>query len=141
MLKVNFTIEGKTADEAKFGTHEKFLDWLKTTLDTGQVTINFMKEYDYKFNISEIHGAIVDKFYIRNKENTELCALDNHPASNTGLPLVFNTEEEAQHYLMMVDDINDTAEIVPTHITFFDNGGALYEESPDGISVFGFGED
>lgn len=95
------------------------------------------KKIRYKFKISELHGMIKDKFYIVNKNDENLCTLDVHPGSNTGLPMVFNTEEEAEHYLSCVEDMSD-AIIKPTMIHFFDNGAALYEEDENGMHIFSF---
>lgn len=94
----------------------------------------------YKFKITEQHGMVEGKFFIKNRNNPSLCMLDNHPATNTGLPVVFDTEEEAQHYLSLVEDAED-AVITPTQVHFFDHGYALYKEDPDGINIFGFGGD
>lgn len=97
-----------------------------------------MEGKNYKFRITEQHGMTVkDKFFLLNKNNNSLCVLDDHPGSNTGLPIVFNTTEEAEHYLMMV---KNTSDVVITKIDFcyFDNGHTLYEEDPDGFSIFSF---
>lgn len=96
----------------------------------------------YKFKIKEQHGMITGKFFIQNKNDPSLCLLDNHPASNTGLPIVFDTHEEAEHYLSEVNqEERKDAVIVETQIRFFDNGCVLFKEDPDGIAIFGFGED
>lgn len=111
-----------------------------------QVFINMKNERKvramYKFTITEHHGAATGKFFVRNRQDPSLCLLDNHPASNTGLPIVFNTYEEADHYLSEVDEEErKDAVITETQIRFFNRGYALFMEDPNGVAPFGFDED
>lgn len=104
-----------------------------------------MDRPQYRFKITELHGMIKDKFYLINKNDRSLCCLDCHPASNTHLPIVFETEEEAKHFLETVPEEEAAdALIVDVGIHFFDVGCVLYKETTEdgeGVYMFSYGED
>lgn len=80
---------------------------------------------------TEIHGAIVNKFYIKHipTGNVVLESIDDN--INKKEPAIFNTENDAEIYLKLAEvtpEERNDIEICKTNISFFNNGGILVEE-------------